>query len=70
MSLCGFPNHTGRVMNPMTNQTEEIDECTLMPTMCNHGSCMNTPGSFECQCNRGFMYDIDSHQCIGKYHVN
>ena len=48
----------------MTNQTEEIDECHLMPTMCNHGSCINTPGSFECMCNRGFFYDVDSHQCI------
>lgn len=48
----------------MTNQTEEIDECELMPTMCSHGTCMNTPGSFECQCKHGYVYDINSHQCI------
>lgn len=35
-----------------------------MPTMCTHGRCMNTPGSFECQCDHGFIYDQDSHQCI------
>jgi hypothetical protein len=33
--------------------------------MCNHGRCMNIPGSFECQCDRGFAYDINVHQCIG-----
>ncbi|GJQ88324.1 hypothetical protein Trydic_g3801 [Trypoxylus dichotomus] len=46
------------------NQRVDIDECELMPSMCTHGNCMNTPGSFECQCNRGFVYDINSHQCI------
>lgn len=60
--LCGLV--PGQIMNPITNHSEEIDECALMPTMCTHGRCMNTPGSFECQCDRGFVYDQDSHQCI------
>lgn len=60
--LCG--TRPGTIMNPMTNTSEEIDECKLMPNMCSHGSCLNTPGSFECQCNRGFVYDAESHQCI------
>jgi hypothetical protein len=59
----------GYIKNRITNQTEEIDECHLMPTMCNHGRCMNTPGSFECQCDRGFIYDINVHQCIGMRHL-
>lgn len=62
--LCG--SQPGQIMDPMTNASVEIDECILMPTMCNHGSCLNTPGSFECQCNRGFVYDVVSHQCIGE----
>ena len=60
--LCGMV--PGQIMNPITNHTEEIDECALMPTMCTHGRCLNTPGSFECQCDRGYVYDEDSHQCI------
>lgn len=60
--LCG--TRPGQIVNPMTNRTEEIDECALMPTMCNHGTCLNTPGSFECLCDRGYVYDEDSHQCI------
>jgi len=61
--LCG--SRPGLIMNPMTNRTEEIDECTLMPNMCNHGSCVNTPGSFHCSCDGGYVYDANSHQCIG-----
>uniref|UniRef100_A0A8D8X304 Fibrillin-2 n=1 Tax=Cacopsylla melanoneura TaxID=428564 RepID=A0A8D8X304_9HEMI len=66
--LCG--SKPGEFMNPMTNRTEEIDECGLMTNMCNHGTCMNTPGSFHCLCNRGFLYDSDSHQCIDDNECN
>ncbi|CAH1374115.1 unnamed protein product [Tenebrio molitor] len=61
-ALCG--GRPGQIVNPMTNETIEINECDLMPSMCKHGECMNTPGSFECQCNRGYIYDVNSHQCI------
>lgn len=67
-TLCG--QRPGQIINPMTNETEEIDECALMPTMCSHGTCMNTIGSFECQCNRGYIYDINSHQCIDENECN
>jgi len=63
MMLCG--PKPGEIINPMTNQTEQINECALMPQMCQHGQCINTPGSFECQCDRGYVYDEDAHQCIG-----
>lgn len=55
----------GQLVDPWTNRTEDIDECRLMPQMCSHGVCLNVPGSFECQCHRGYVYDLDSHQCIG-----
>lgn len=49
--LCG--TKPGQIVNPMTQITEDIDECTLMGSMCKHGTCVDTPGSFECHCNRG-----------------
>lgn len=63
--LCGVMK-PGQLVDPWTNKTEEIDECRLMPQMCSHGVCLNVPGSFECECHRGYVYDLDSHQCIGE----
>jgi hypothetical protein len=64
LTLCG--NRPGSIIDPMTGVSKEIDECTLMPQMCQNGICMNVPGSFKCECNRGYIYDEDAHQCIGK----
>lgn len=65
LQLCG--NRPGSIIDPMTGISKEIDECTLMPQMCQNGVCMNVPGSFKCECNRGYVYDEDAHQCIGKF---
>lgn len=62
-TLCGL--RPGQITNPMTGQPEEIDECSLMPGMCRNGVCINTPTAFRCECFRGFIYDEDSHSCIG-----
>ena len=45
--------------------------------MCQHGKCINTMGSFKCDCKPGYKFDEPSHQCIdnnecngkGKYHI-
>lgn len=63
LTLCG--NRPGSIIDPMTGVSKEIDECVLMPQMCQNGICMNVPGSFKCECNRGYVYDEDAHQCIG-----
>ena len=34
--------------------------------MCQNGICMNTIGSFHCECYPGYVYDEASHQCIDK----
>ncbi|KAG8223124.1 hypothetical protein J437_LFUL000545 [Ladona fulva] len=68
LTLCG--TRPGQIMNPLTNRSEEIDECRLMPIMCRNGKCLNTPGSFECQCNNGYVYDSESHQCIDDNECN
>lgn len=38
--------------------------------MCQHGICMNTIGSFLCECDPGYTYDDTSHQCIDKNECN
>ena len=38
----------------------------LITGMCQHGTCMNTVGSFRCECETGYVYDETSHQCIDR----
>ncbi|NXB78457.1 FBLN3 protein, partial [Donacobius atricapilla] len=40
----------------------DIDECTL-PPYCHH-RCVNTPGSYYCQCNAGFQLASNNHTCV------
>ena len=59
--------HPGQVIDPMTGEKVDLDECELMGhMMCKNGRCINTMGSFKCECNRGFRYDDPSHMCVGK----
>lgn len=51
IELCG--KTPGMIMNQISNKTENINECAMMPTMCKNGKCIDTPGSFECECPRG-----------------
>lgn len=32
----------------------DIDECRISPDLCGPGTCVNTPGSFECECFEGY----------------
>ena len=41
----------------------DINECASSP--CEH-TCTNTPGSFVCSCNDGYMLNSDGRTCTGK----
>lgn len=43
----------------------DIDECANNNGDCG-GTCINTPGSFECYCDEGFGLDSDGITCSGK----
>ena len=44
----------------------DIDECTIIPNICENGHCVNTAGSFYCECPTGFRFDARTHICTGK----
>jgi hypothetical protein len=47
---------------------EDIDECFEGDTeACFNGNCINTQGSFECECEPGFVLDNTGRVCLGKY---
>ena len=42
----------------------DVDECSEMLDNCDH-ICINTSGSFVCQCYVGFKLQSDGHTCEG-----
>ena len=51
-TLCGGGG-PGQIVDPLTGNLEEINECKMMPDICQRGTCMNLLGSFRCDCERG-----------------
>lgn len=43
----------------------DIDECSLNSTLCDH-VCINTDGSYMCECNEGYQLVSGTNQCQGK----
>ncbi|ESO94529.1 hypothetical protein LOTGIDRAFT_232356 [Lottia gigantea] len=41
----------------------DVNECELIPNLCENGRCINTIGSFRCECYRGFNYNANLHIC-------
>ncbi len=52
--------------------TVDIDECAANATLCSDptvvaGSCVNTPGSYQCTCKPGYQgFDRTTNTCSGK----
>lgn len=45
--------------------TVDIDECET-PGMCMNGHCVNTEGSFRCECMAGMAVGLDGRVCVGE----
>lgn len=46
----------------------DIDECHISPDLCGRGTCVNTPGSFECECFRGYESGLVlMKNCVGRW---
>jgi len=43
----------------------DVDECAVVNGGCQQG-CVNTQGSFHCQCRAGYRLHADGRTCIGK----
>lgn len=44
-----------------------FDECTVFPDICINGECIDTSGSFLCECRSGFALDQTGKNCTGTW---
>ena len=44
----------------------DINECNQDP--CQNGICLNSPGSFKCECAPGLILGPDGRSCLGEYY--
>lgn len=47
----------------------DIDECERNPLLCRGGTCVNTEGSFQCDCPLGHELSPSREACIGEFHI-
>ncbi len=44
----------------------DVDECLLLNVTCGYGAeCVNTDGSYKCECSSGFKQELDGN-CSGE----
>lgn len=44
----------------------DVNECEVFPGVCPNGRCINTAGSFRCECSEGLILDTSGRLCIGE----
>lgn len=52
--------------SPVSLPSTDLNECRAKPGICKNGRCVNTVGSYRCECNDGFEPSSTGTECIGK----
>lgn len=47
----------------------DVNECEVFPGVCPNGRCVNSKGSFHCECPEGLTLDGTGRVCLGKIHA-
>lgn len=57
---------TTNIFNTGRFHFADIDECLRDPLLCRGGACLNTEGSYRCECPPGHQLSPNISACIGK----
>ncbi|KAL4228223.1 Fibrillin-1 [Mactra antiquata] len=67
--VCPYPGEEaydqlcdGRGKGPSGDK--DLNECMLEPLLCKNGRCINTDGSFRCECNPGYILNAYGEECV------
>lgn len=52
-------------MHHISAPSLDINECEVFPGVCTNGRCVNTQGSFRCECPEGLTLDGAGRTCVG-----
>ncbi|MDA8032207.1 MAG: calcium-binding EGF-like domain-containing protein [Alphaproteobacteria bacterium] len=52
---------------PLAVLCTDIDECNGTNPCAPNGNCVNTNGSFTCNCSSGYELDTGGQSCSGKF---
>lgn len=53
-------------MPPSISVCVDVNECEVFPGVCHNGHCVNTRGSFKCQCPESLTLDVTGRVCVGE----
>ncbi|XP_016332605.1 fibrillin-1, partial [Sinocyclocheilus anshuiensis] len=53
---------SGKILT-IDDTTVDVDECTETPGICRNGHCINTDGTFRCECPFGYRLDFTGINC-------
>lgn len=64
----GLPSHPGTVSvyQRLFLLPADTNECLDNPGVCQNGICINTDGSFRCECPFGYNLDYTGVKCVGE----
>jgi hypothetical protein len=54
----------------MTDDCRDVNECAANGNLCKNGHCVNTKGSYKCECYEGFEVSSDGKSCIGNFSLS